>query len=95
MPPAWLAPRLGIIYAVLPKAIDRLEKAYAQQRQARARILAPPRRRAPPAPHRPPPRAMTETRFWLIRHAIVEENARAMTWTSGRICPGAALARAW
>ena len=47
---------------------------HAQQRQGRAEASAPwPPPIAPPCP-------VTETRFWLIRHALVDENARAILY---------------
>ena len=37
---------------------------------------------------------MTETRFWMIRHALVEENARAMLYgiMDVALCPDALVA---
>jgi alpha-ribazole phosphatase len=56
---------------------DRLENPHASQRQSRPKGSALTQRRRPrqrPAPD------MTETRFWLIRHALVEENARTIMY---------------
>jgi broad specificity phosphatase PhoE len=63
-------------------ATGQQEKMYAPQRQGPAELEALSSRHVPPAPRRQrrlPPR-MTETRFWLIRHALVDENARTIMY---------------
>ena len=71
--PARLAPSPSILYALLLTTADRREDTHAQHRRSRAGspVVASGR----PSPHR-----MTETRFWLIRHALVDENARAILY---------------
>jgi alpha-ribazole phosphatase len=70
----------AILYALRRTAIDRLEMLHAQ-RQGSDKVSASPGGRDMPERRlqRPAPRMM-ETRFWLIRHALVDENARAILY---------------
>jgi alpha-ribazole phosphatase len=77
-----VAPPAAILYSHWRTAIDRLEMVHAQHQgfdsvsSFLGRSTMPARLRRLPAPL---PR-MTETRFWLIRHALVDENARAILY---------------
>ena len=55
----------------------RLESAVARRRRPAVRVAVPPGPRPRRVGER---RRMTQTNFWLIRHALVEENARAFLY---------------
>ena len=80
MPLPWLAPPACIIYAPSHHERPAGEGACATAERRGRCLGTTPRPATSPHRSRRLPRPVTETRFWLIRHALVDENARAILY---------------